>query len=216
MTCTTTPPLCWNMDAFMHPGKTRPSWGKDDSWLRMRCPVPCKHIIFTSSWDFWSIAFCAHAHFILFHSLSAGFVIFGRNNETTDLPKSCLMLYFCNHLTSNFCYLLQGTTFHSDYGTSSSVVYTFCFYCKFCSFCNCRDYFVLRVNKYIWTLCFGLLPSLSVVNLLHVPAFLPFKACLFSCDNKLVYGKIKWIGNFKTFSGTKYQHRIMKNSCHAE
>lgn len=90
LTCTTTPPLCWNFDAFMRPGEEKKK--KPHHPAEERMTVGCwrtarwlfKHIIFTSPSDFWSMAFSVLAEFILFHSLSVGFMNFGWNNGTTD------------------------------------------------------------------------------------------------------------------------------------
>lgn len=62
-----------------HPAEERMTVGcwRTARWL-------FKHIIFTSPSDFWSMAFSVLAEFILFHSLSVGFMNFGWNNGTTD------------------------------------------------------------------------------------------------------------------------------------
>lgn len=68
--------------------------------------------------------------------------------------KGSVWLCFCscNHLTSFLPLCCFGVRPFTANTVLQWFILLFCFYCKFCSFCNCREYFVLRVNKYIWTI----------------------------------------------------------------
>lgn len=102
---------------------------------------------------FCSVDFSVHTKFILF--ISCQLVLLsgaGRKNHG--------LLYWCNHLTSGlatYCKVQHSIlNIVLQWFLGFFVLFFFFFsYCKSCSFCNCRDYFVLRVNKYIWT-TFGL------------------------------------------------------------
>lgn len=79
------------------------SWKKHNP-AEERMTVGCRH----TAWchvnthslihreDFWSIAPSVHTDFILVHSLSAGFMIFGRNNETADCQRAVWCCIFVN------------------------------------------------------------------------------------------------------------------------
>lgn len=95
--------LCWNMDVFVYHGikknlKQR-SWGKDDSRLLTHSLVPCKHVIFSSSWVFGSV-FRESSYFVFVACQLVLWSVAGKMKNATELFDA-VFLY-----SSHFQFLL--------------------------------------------------------------------------------------------------------------
>lgn len=132
----------------------------DDSWLPTHSLFSFFLFFFliqSSLWDFRSNGFHVHTEFILVHSLSVCFMMFGWNNGTADRQRAVRCCVLCNHLTSTSptCSKVRHSLLNMVLPWFILFFLFFCFYCKFCSFCRVVVY---GFNKYIWMLHFGLWP----------------------------------------------------------